>query len=118
MKDQIARRPDWPTIDVTDRPSSGDVAVISDALDEFNIEETGVADRRPIAVLVRDPETSEVVGGLVGRTSLGLLFVDLFYLPPALRGSGLGSEILRQAEDEARKRGCRSAMLYTISFQA
>ncbi|MDV5143425.1 GNAT family N-acetyltransferase [Streptomyces sp. SBC-4] len=103
---------------VTDAPIPADIAVISDALDRFNTENTGVADRKPLAVLVRDPETRQVVGGLIGRTSLGLFFVDLFYLPPQLRGSGLGREILQQAEGEARTRGCRTAVLYTITFQA
>jgi GNAT superfamily N-acetyltransferase len=44
--------------------------------------------------------------------------VDLFYLPPALRGPGSGSKILRQTEQEGRRRGCRAGVLYTISFQA
>lgn len=103
---------------VTDAPTAADIAVISDALDRFNIEHTGIADRKPLAFLVRDPETHQAVGGLTGRTSLGLFFIDLFYLPPQLRGSGLGREILRQAEDEAHARGCRTAVLYTITFQA
>ncbi|MFF1481447.1 GNAT family N-acetyltransferase [Streptomyces sp. NPDC058301] len=103
---------------VTDAPVPADIAVISDALDRFNIEHTGIADRRPLAALVRDPETRQVIGGLTGRTSLGLFFLDLFYLPPRLRGSGLGTEILQQAENEARARGCRTAVLYTITFQA
>ncbi len=103
---------------VTDSPMPADLAVISDALDRFNTERTGIDDRRPLAVLVRDPRTHQVIGGLTGRTSLGLFFVDLFFLPPGLRGSGLGGEILRQAENEARARGCRSAVLYTITFQA
>ncbi|MFE6760254.1 GNAT family N-acetyltransferase [Streptomyces sp. NPDC057684] len=105
---------------VTDAPASADIAVISDALDRFNIEQTGIADRTPLAVLVRDPQTHQAVGGLTGRTSLGLFFIDLFYLPPQLRGTGLGSRILRQAEAEAeaQARGCRTAVLYTITFQA
>ncbi|MER6610051.1 GNAT family N-acetyltransferase [Streptomyces sp. NPDC000927] len=103
---------------VTDAPVPADIAVISDALDRFNIENTGIADRTPLAVLVRDPETCQVVGGLTGRTSLGLFFLDLFYLPPRLRGGGLGTEILQQAETEAHARGCRTAVLYTITFQA
>jgi GNAT superfamily N-acetyltransferase len=110
--------PTLPSVFITDQPEGADVALISDALDRFNVEQTGVADRRPLAVLVRDPETGRVLGGLTGRTSLGLLFVDVFYLPPELRGDGVGSEILRQAEDEARRRGCRAGVLYTISFQA
>ncbi len=103
---------------VTDNPPPADLTFISEALDGFNIERTGIDDRRPLAVLVRDPGTGQAIGGLVGRTSLGLLFIDLFFLPPELRGAGLGSEILRQAEHEARTRGCRTAVLYTISFQA
>ncbi|MFE5741502.1 GNAT family N-acetyltransferase [Streptomyces celluloflavus] len=107
-----------PAIVVTDLADADDVALISDGLDAFNVQEAGTDDRRPLAVLVKDPETGRVLGGLTGRTSLGLLFVDLFYLPPALRGSGIGSEILRQAEREGRNRGCRSGVLYTITFQA
>lgn len=107
-----------PEVFVTDAPEPGHLALVSDALDEFNVQATGIGDNRPLAVLVRDPQTHRVVGGMTGRTSLGLWFVDLFHLPPSLRGAGLGSEILRRAEDEARGRGCRSAVLYTISFQA
>ncbi|MGC0421232.1 GNAT family N-acetyltransferase [Embleya sp. AB8] len=103
---------------VTDAPDAGDVALISDALDAFNVEATGVEDRRAPAVPVRDAGTGRVVGGLVGRTSLGLLFVDLLHLPRELRGSGLGGEILGRAEAEGLRRGCRQAVLYTISFQA
>ena len=54
----------------------------------------------------------------MGRTSLGLFFIDLIFLPKELRGKRLGSEIIEAAEDEARKRGCTSAVLYTITFQA
>jgi GNAT superfamily N-acetyltransferase len=105
-------------ISVTDLDEPEASAVISAGLDDFNVEVTGIQDRRPLTVLVREPGTDRVVGGLTGRTSLGLLFVDLFYLPAELRGRGIGGEVLHQAEDEARRRGCRTGMLYTISFQA
>ncbi|HMG51104.1 MAG TPA: GNAT family N-acetyltransferase [Inquilinus sp.] len=91
---------------------------LNDGLNSFNDEITGYSDRRPLTITVRDPETGEVLGGATGRTSLGMLFLELFHLPASLRGSGLGSEILQMFEDEGRRRGCRTAMLFTISFQA
>ena len=109
-----------PALDVvlTDEPTDAEVAVVADSLDEFNLSASGVQDRRALAVLVKDPSTGQTLGGLTGRTSLGLWFVDLLYLPDALRGSGLGSRILQQAEAEARHRGCVSGVVYTINFQA
>ncbi|MHC8380237.1 GNAT family N-acetyltransferase [Pseudomonas sp. LB3P14] len=92
--------------------------VLSAGLSAFNDQMTGINDRQSLAVTVRDPQTHQVLGGITGRTSLGLLFLDLFYLPESLRGSGLGSRLLKAYEDEGRRRGCRSAVLYTLSFQA
>lgn len=79
---------------------------------------TGINDRQPLAVVVRDPDTGAVLGGVSGRTSLGLLFLNVFHLPRHLRGAGLGSQILHMAEEKARRRGCCSGVLLTISFQA
>lgn len=92
--------------------------VILDGLNAYNDAITGHSDRQALSVVVRDRDSQRVLGGAMGRTSLGLLFLDLFYLPAALRGSGLGSRILEQFEAEGRRRGCVSAVLYTISFQA
>ena len=55
---------------------------------------------------------------MLGRTSLGLFFLDLFYLPRHLRGGGTGSEMIRMAEAEAVRRGCWAATLVTVNFQA
>lgn len=105
-------------ISITDSPSAESLDLIASGLDGFNLDAAGYADRRTLTVLVTDPEIGKVLGGLTGRTSLGMLFIDLFYLPAELRGHGLGSRVLAAAEDEARRRGCRSGLLYTISFQA
>jgi GNAT superfamily N-acetyltransferase len=84
--------------------------LVGDGLDAFNEEITGRNDRRALAVIVQDPLTGAALGGATGRSSLGLLFLDLFYLPEELRGSGIGSQVLRLFEDEGRRRGCRSAV--------
>jgi GNAT superfamily N-acetyltransferase len=103
---------------VTQTPSAEVVSQISNDLDLFNIAMTDIADRTPLGVLAVDTATGKVKGGISGRTSLGMLFIDIFFLPAELRGDGLGTRLLAAAEDEGRRRGCKSAVLYTLSFQA
>ncbi len=105
-----------PEIIVTDRPSRASHEAILSGLLAFNESAAGPANYRSLAVLVKDE--GRVVGGLWGATGFGWLFVQLFYLPQELRGEGLGSEVLRRAEAEARQRGCRAVWLDTFSFQA
>ena len=107
-----------PRLTLTDAPGREAERVIESGLDGYNEEQAGFRDSRGLAVLISDPDTEQVVGGLLGRTSLGLLFVDLFFIPAPLRGQDLGSRALGMAEDEARRRGCVASVLYTISFQA
>ena len=106
------------TITLTDAPCEDEAAVITEGLRAYNEAQAGVSDSRALIILVRDPETRSVVGGLLGRTSLGLLRVDRFFLPEDLRRGGLGSRLLAMAEEEARQRGCTRAVLSTIHFQA
>lgn len=103
---------------VTDKANPNAQRVIRDGLSQYNREMAGYVDTGNLSVLVSDSNTGRVIGGLLGRTSLGLLFIDLLFLPEALRGDGIGTRIIEQAEAEARKRGCSAAVLYTITFQA
>lgn len=105
-------------VEVLDNVSTEIEALIGAGLDSYNDEITGNNDRLPLAVVVREPHSGKALGGIIGRSSLGMLFLELFHLPKALRGSGVGSELLRRFEEEGRRRGCLSAVLYTISFQA
>jgi len=105
-------------ITLTDAPTNADEAVMATGLADFDAEQVGICDRRRLAVLVRDVVSGQTLGGIAGRTSLGMLFVDLVYLPKALRGKGLGSHLMVLVEQEAARRGCRSGALITTSFQA
>ncbi len=87
------------------------------ALYRYNVEKTGVDDRAPIGAELRDV-SGEIRGGLWGRTELGLLFLDMFFVPKHLRGRSYGSQLLNLVETEARRRGCVRAVVETSSFQA
>jgi GNAT superfamily N-acetyltransferase len=106
------------TITLTDTPDDDERAVIMDGLHAYNETQVGGSGSRPLAILVRNPETQKVIGGLLGRTYLGLLTVERFFLPEDLRRDRLGSRILAMAENEARQRGCTRAVLSTLHFQA
>lgn len=105
-------------ITLTDTPEPGLKTMLDVGLAHYNEEKTGIRDWRALAVAVHDPDTGHLAGGLLGRTSMGLFFLDLFYLPEELRHGGIGSEALRLAEEEATRRGCWAATLTTINIQA
>ena len=93
-------------------------AVVTAGLAAFNKAAFGRVDAQTLDVVVCADNSGEIVGGLLGHSSLGLFFLDLFYLPKKLRGGGVGSRALRMAEEEAIRRGCRAATLVTVNFQA
>ncbi|HTZ79836.1 MAG TPA: GNAT family N-acetyltransferase [Stellaceae bacterium] len=107
-----------PTLTLGAAADPADAEAIQAGLARFNAETAGYVDAKPLTVVARDPLSGAVVGGILGRTSFGLLFVDTIHLDRRLRGAGIGSRMLAMAEEEARRRGCRRAVLYTISFQA
>lgn len=92
--------------------------VIEDGLGHFNRAAGGPSAGRELLLGLFDATSGEALGGLVGRTSYGILYIDKLFVPETSRGSGVGRELLRAAESEAVARGCVSAMLFTYSFQA
>jgi GNAT superfamily N-acetyltransferase len=107
-----------PVLTVSSKPEPEVGDVVEEGLNAFNDAIVGYADRTPLHVIVRDSDSDTIVGGISGKTSLGLMFIDLVYLPEILRGQDIGSRMMELAENEARRRGCRAGVLFTINFQA
>ncbi len=107
-----------PVLALTDQPTDDDETIIEQGLDAFNEQKVGYRDSRPLAALLKDPETGATLGGMIGRTSYGLLFVNTVYLPEDQRGQDIGSRLLALMEQEAIARGCKAGFLLTITFQA
>ncbi|MFB9952278.1 GNAT family N-acetyltransferase [Rhizobium puerariae] len=100
--------------EVTASPLPEDLATIGDGLSAFNDADVGPSGRKPLAVLIRDAE-GKVIGGLHGYTAWGWLFTQWLFIPEALRGGGMASKLLTEAEGEARSRGCHGAWIDTFS---
>ena len=84
----------------------------------YNLSITGEIPFETVGILLRDPDSHEVVGGLYGKISYGWLFVELLSVPDQMRTQGTGTRLMRTAEDLARQRGCVGIWLDTFSFQA
>ncbi|WP_225893993.1 GNAT family N-acetyltransferase [Atlanticothrix silvestris] len=93
------------TITVEDNPELKDIqAVIGNILDYNNNSQTEKDIAYPLAVLIRDA-TGNIVGGLVGETQWGWLFISHLGVLDTLRGQGYGRELMYKAEQTAKERG-------------
>ena len=105
------------TLELTDVSDPVHRSAILDPLMAFNREQAPDPDIHPLHVLLR-AEDGDVVGGLWGRTAWDWLTIELPYLPETCRGRGVGSDVVRTAEREARTRGCHGAWVDTHAWQA
>ncbi len=108
--------PDYP-ITLTDSPAPADIEVVRQGLESYDASQGAVVDWVPLALFARDPEEN-IIAGLTGSTYWGYLYVGRLWTDQRLRQTGLGSQLLEQAEQEARRRGCHSAHLMTGDFNA
>ena len=103
-------------IAISDHSSDADVAELRTALHEFNMASTGYDDGRSLSCFLRDD--GRLIAGLDGFTWGGYARVDLLWVDEPLRRQGVGRALLAAAEAEARRRGCKTIVLDTHSFQA
>ena len=84
----------------------------------FNASNAGAATPQPLAIVIKDPANGEVVGGLWATSVYDWLYVELLFVPVELRTRGVGSSLIKRAEESAVRRGCLGVRLDTYSFQA
>jgi len=104
-------------LDIDDQPAEADIEVLPNGLEAFNESRwPGHQKWLPLAVFARERES--IVAGLGGETYAGWLFIRYLWVGDALRGKGIGRELMGAAEARAVERGCHSAWVDTFSFQA
>jgi GNAT superfamily N-acetyltransferase len=102
---------------IDDEVGAEDRTTVLRGLRAFNEAMIGPANDRPVELVVRDTDGA-VIGGLLGNTKWGWLYVDKLWISDAARGQGIGSRLLARAEEIARERGCVGAFLSTFEHQA
>lgn len=104
-------------IEIADTATESDIAELRDTLYEYNFAVTGYRDGRSLSCFLRD-EHGALLAGLDGFTWGGYAWVELLWVSEDLRGQGTGRALLAAAEQEAKRRGCRTIALQTHDFQA
>ena len=91
--------------------------IIGDLIRSYNRSKREVAESEPLNLYVED-EHGEIIAGLVAETFGNWLEIEYLFVKEDLRGQGIGSQLLHQAESEAKKRNCRYVFVNTYHFQA
>lgn len=98
-------------------PADQDRNLILEPLLAYNLAVSGEENYKKLALFLRN-DGGEVEGGLWAKRYYDWVFVDLLFVPEALRGGKLGSKLLLQAEEWAKAEGCVGIWLDTFAFQA
>ena len=103
---------------VVERSHSGTVSrELWKGLISFNRKKAGASRYRRTVISARSPK-GRLLGGVIVESYWRETYVELLWVSEKSRGTGLGSRLLRKAEDLARRHGSRLIHLNTFSFQA
>jgi GNAT superfamily N-acetyltransferase len=104
-------------IEVTEKVTQQDQEELWTGLRAFNNQFIDTSNWFELGVYARDEE-GKMLGGLIGKRKGDWLCIDYLWVSETARGKGLGSELIREAENRAREWGCSHALVDTASFQA
>ena len=90
---------------------------LAERIYEYNAAATGYHDGESYSAVRRD-QAGGIVAGVSGFTWGGCCYVSYLWVAAALRGEGIGGELLRAVERHARAKRCRLMLLSSHDFQA
>ena len=98
-------------------PAKKEIDFVREALNQYNCARVGEDGHTPLNLIEYDGE-GNVIAGILGGTYWGWMYVDILWVHEKHRKKGIGSKLLREAEEEAVCRGCHHVHLDTMSWQA
>jgi GNAT superfamily N-acetyltransferase len=101
---------------VENHPNPLDIEFLEAQIRHEAVVATGLADEVDLAIFVRDGDA--VVAGISGWTWGDCCELQNLWVDPSLRGHGLATRLIAEAEAEAAARGCSQTVHFTYDFQA
>lgn len=105
------------TFHTLDNPHPQFVQTLRAALSRYNQSMAGEAKIHNLGISANNA-AGQMVGAIYGWIQWGWLYIDLLWVEEAMRGQGIGSQLLRRLEDAALEQGIDRVRLDTGSFQA
>jgi GNAT superfamily N-acetyltransferase len=84
---------------------------------EFNALHWDASKRQQLGLKLEN-DSGELIAALAGRTFGHWFYLESLWLDERVRGKGVGSKLLAEAEAIAKARGCSFVILDTLDFQA
>lgn len=97
-------------------PTEGDNAILREGITAYNEGMIGERDKEFSIFLKND--LGEIIGGTQAFLGSESIYIDLLWVNQNMQKKGYGTQLLKTAEDEAIKNGCRFSLVDTWSFQA
>lgn len=104
-------------IEIINQENNDIFEALVDGVRQYNFQHMGTEQSQPLSVVAYNDE-GKLIAGVSGRTIYQQFLIIAVWVDQSLRGTGLGRQLMQQAEIEAIKRGCKAAQLDTLSFQA
>ncbi|WP_342167209.1 GNAT family N-acetyltransferase [Methylobacterium sp. SD21] len=102
---------------VSDEVDETTSKIIEHGLNRYNEARVGPDPSKPIWIVCRDNKEL-IIGGIQGFIQWNWFYVAILWVDEDRRLSGVGTRLMAEAEDVARKNGCIRMRLATITFQA
>jgi GNAT superfamily N-acetyltransferase len=106
-----------PKVIVNAEPPKEWFEIVGRGLERHNTAATSIVEYYPVCFVVREAG-NQVRGGLYGSLWGQWMHVGSIWVDRALRGRGLGIQLMAAAEEYARSKGCVASFLQTGSFEA
>ncbi len=98
-------------------PCMEDEQHITQGLMKFNAPHFSVNDEKPVACYIRN-EKGDLMGGMSAIVIYNNLYIKKFWLSDAVRGMGLGSQLVEAIEAEGRRQCADTLFVDTHTTQA
>jgi len=85
-------------------PDENSINFIKNELNKYNQMFAELDNHKLLAIFIKDTD-NKIIGGLFGETYWGWFYIDRFWINEKYRRQGLGSKILKSAEEEALRGG-------------